>query len=187
VREQAWAKHTALVLTAVTMFVAVAVVAEWPWWEYAFLSDDSALSWLSSALLVANAAVAMTMTMSRTLPAVGGALLTAALTLLALDEQFLLHERWQDLVAESLRFLPTLVVGAGGIAFLVRYHTAIKSTAARALIAAGVAIGLLALWVDLGSPPALMARTEEAYEVFAESLFLCGLLEESRAQVHSHC
>jgi hypothetical protein len=182
VQQHGWVRHTGLVLSAVTTFLTVAAASQWPWWEYAFLSDDSAASWLSSALLVANAAVALTMTLSRSLPTAFGALLTGAMAFLALDEQFLLHERWQAAVQGTLVTLPTLAVGAGGVVFVARMHRAIRSRAARRLIGFGVAIGFVALWVDIGSPP---ARTEEAYEVLAESLFLCGLLEESRTHVQS--
>ena len=70
------------------MFVVAAVAAEWPWWEYAFLSDQSAVSWLSNALLMADAAVALTLTLSRSMPTAWGAILAAALATLSVDEQF---------------------------------------------------------------------------------------------------
>ena len=63
-------------------------------------------------------------------------------------------------------------------------HTTIVM-AVRGLIASGLAMGLLAIWVDLGSPPETIRAFEEAFEVWAESLFLCGLLELSRSHVQS--
>jgi hypothetical protein len=48
-------------------------------------------------------------------------------------------------------------------------------------------IGLFALWVDVATSPAILARTEELFEVVAESVFLCGLLEQARTQVQSAC
>jgi hypothetical protein len=185
VREQRWARHTAVVLAAVIIFVGAAVVGEWPWWEYAFLSDDSPLAWLSSALLFANAAVALMLTVMRLLPGSLGALVTMALSFLATDEQFLLHERWQETVGGVLAFVPTILVGVGGVACLLWLRAVIRSRAALVLLACGVAVGIVGLWIDLGSPPSFLSRTEELYEVLAETLFLCGLLEAGRAHVQS--
>jgi hypothetical protein len=55
-----WWRHTAMVLTAVMLFMAAAALANWPWWEFAFHSDMSPVSWLSGALLLANTAVYVT-------------------------------------------------------------------------------------------------------------------------------
>jgi hypothetical protein len=71
---------------------------------------------------------------------------------------------------------PTWLVGIGGLTCLAVLMRIVKSRAARGLIAAAVALGIFALWVDLGTPPAVLARSEELYEVLAEGLFLCGLL-----------
>ncbi len=181
-----WWKDTGMIVGAVTAFMMVSAYAAWPWWEFAFLSDGSPVSWLSGAMLVANAAIALNLTVTGSLPSKLGYALTAALAALALDEQFQLHERLQE-SAEfgSLGHLPTWLVGIGGLAFLVALLRTIKPRAGQGLIAAAVALGIFALWVDLGRPPAAVARLEEAYEVLAESLFLCGLFEVSKAQVQS--
>jgi hypothetical protein len=181
-----WRLHTVIVLLAVALFMAGAALADWPWWEFAFRSDLSPVSWLSSALLLANAAVALSLTLSASLPRPLGATLSAALAVLALDEQFQLHERLQDsFVAGRFGRAPTVAVGIGGVIAAVALIRAITPSAARGLIASGVAVGLFAIWVDLGSPPAMVGAFEEAFEVMAESLFLCGLLELSRSQVQS--
>jgi hypothetical protein len=183
---QGWWRHTAVILTIVVLFMAGAALTDWPWWEYAFRSDMSPVSWLSSALLLANAAVALTLTLGAALPRALGAALSAALAALALDEQFQLHEQLQESFAAG-RFgrAPTVAVGIGGVIAAVMLLRAVKPSAARALIAGGVAVGVFAIWVDLGSPPEAVAALEEAFEVIAESLFLCGLLELSRPHVHS--
>jgi hypothetical protein len=181
-----WTKHTAFVLGAVAAFVAISVSTEWPWWEYAFMSDNSPVAWLSSALLVANAAIALNLAVSRGLPAGPGYMLAAALAMLACDEQFQLHERLKfSIGGGAAGNAPAWLVGIGGLACLVVLMRIVTSRAARVLIATGVAIGIFALWVDLGTPPAMLARSEELYEVLAESVFLCGLLEISRSQVQS--
>ena len=164
------------------------VIAAWlshPWWEYAFLSDDSAVSWLSSALLMANAAVALNLALTRALPLAVGSAFAASLAILSADEQFLLHERFKESAPPWLANAPTVLVGIGGGVILVLLSRFVRSQPARWLIATSVALGLFALWVDLGSPPPTIARLEEAFEVVAEALFLSGLLEVSRAQVQS--
>jgi hypothetical protein len=182
VAERGWPRHTAVVLGAVAAFVAVSVFAEWPWWEYAFMSDESPVAWLSSALLVANAAVALNLALSRSLRPGPGYTLAAALAMLAVDEQFQLHERLKSSTGGGAAGnAPTWLVGIGGLACLAVLMRIVKSRAARVLIAAAVSVGIFALWVDLGTPPAVLARSEELYEVLAESLFLCGLLEISRS------
>jgi hypothetical protein len=177
---------SATVLGIVTAFMAAAVWREWPWWEYAFLSDGSAVAWLSSALLVANAAVAFVVTLIRAVPPVSGGGLSAALAFLAVDEQFQLHEQFKAaLGASRLRNAPTLLVAAGGVVLLVLFWRHLLTRMSRALVALAVIVGLFALWVDLGSPPVVVGRLEEGFEVIAESLFLCGLLELARVHVQS--
>jgi hypothetical protein len=179
-------RHTAIVLGLVLAFMAAAAWREWPWWEYAFFSDGSAVAWLSSALLLANAAVALSATLVRALPPVSGGGLSAALALLAIDEQFQLHEQFQAALGTSpLRHAPTMTVGVGGIIVLAVFWRRLATRTARALFAAAVIAGLFALSVDLGSPPLAIGRLEEGFEVVAESLFLCGLLELVRPQVQS--
>jgi hypothetical protein len=175
-----------VILVFVATFTAAAVATSWPWWEYAFLSDDSPLAWLSSALLVANAAVVTNLTVSRLLPARFGWLLAAALVCLALDEQFLLHERVKDAIGRGgLVDVWPLAVGVVGTVGLIVLLRAVSRVSARLLIAAAFAVGILALWVDLGHAPTPLARTEELFEVIAESLFLAGVIEVSRSQVQS--
>jgi hypothetical protein len=184
-RQHRWWLHTTIVVAASVLFMVIAAWLSQPWWEYAFLSDDSAVSWLSSALLMANAAVAFTLALSGALPIVLGSVIAAALAVLSADEQFLLHERFKQFVPPWLENAPTVLVGIGGVVVLVLLRRSVRSQPAHRLIAASVALGVFALWVDLGSPPPAIARLEEAFEVVAEALFLSGLLEASRAQVQS--
>ena len=188
-----WWSHTAIVVGGAAAFMAAAAWSYAPWWEYAFLSDDSPVSWLSSALLVASAAIAF----DRAL--VGGTdrrrwgLLAVALVSMALDEQFLFHERFKDTVAgasgyrtdSAIANLPTLVLGCGALILLVTAIRQVSERPARRLLQAAVAVGLCALFVDLAPSPVALGRLEEAYEVLAESLFLSGLLEYRRGYVQS--
>jgi hypothetical protein len=184
-RQHRWWLHTTIVVGAAVAFMLLAAWMSQPWWEYAFLSDDSAVSWLSSALLMANAAVALNLALTGTLPIAVGSVIAASLAVLSADEQFLLHERFKEFVPPWAGNVPTVLVGVGGVVVLIVLRRSVRSRQARRLIAASVALGVFALWVDLGSPPPTLARFEEAFEVVAEALFLSGLLEVSRAQVQS--
>ena len=184
-RQHRWCLHTTAIVGFVVAMMGAAAWRSLPWWEYAFLSDDSAVSWLSSALLMANAAVALNLSVTGVLSLAGGSLMTLALAVMSADEQFLLHERFQNTVPGWLGNAPTVLVGVGGIGVLILLNRSVKAPAARYLIGAAVAVGVFALWVDLGSPPPLLARLEEGFEVLAEALFLSGLLEVSRTQVQS--
>ena len=184
-RQARWWLHTSVILGGVLAFMSLAAWTSQPWWEYAFISDDSAVSWLSSGLLMANAAVALNMTVTGSLPTALGGVLSLALAVLAADEQFLLHERFRQSAPVWIGHGPTVLVGVGGVGALVALTAFSRSRAARALIAAAVAVGIFALWIDLGAPPPSIARLEEAFEVVAEALFLSGLLEISRSHVQS--
>ena len=186
-RQPRWWLHTTVLVGAALLFMAFMSWTSQPWWEYAFLSDDSAVSWLSSALLMANAAVALNLGLAGPLRPGLGVLMATALSVLSADEHFLLHERFKESVPGPLGDAPTALVGVGGVALLFLLNRDIKTAAARSLVFTAVAVGVFALWIDLGSPPAILARLEEGFEVLAEALFLSGLLEISRTQVQSAC
>jgi hypothetical protein len=190
---KSWWMHTAAVVGGAVLFMAVAAWASRPWWEYAFLSDDSPVSWLSSALLMANAAVAGKLTVDGSLRRWIGSSLAIVLVVLALDEQFMLHERFKytytsagttsihpGTLPRAVGDLSTVLVGLGGIGFGLLFAREVSSKPARGLMGVAVAIGLFSLWVDLGDPPVWLARIEEGYEVLAESIFLAGLLAVPR-------
>ena len=185
-RQHAWWLHTSAVVGAVLAVMAWAAWDALPWWEYAFLSDDSPVSWLSSALLIANAAVALNLSLTRMLPPFIGGSMAPALTLMALDEQFLLHERFKASVP-AVGNAPAVLVGIGGLGILVVLLNAVRSLAARWLFAVAVVVGLFALGIDVGTSHTSVALFEEGFEVIAEAMFLSGLLEASRAQVQSAC
>lgn len=184
-RQHRWWLHTIIVVGAVMLFMILVAWTSQPWWEYAFLSDDSSVSWLSSALLMANAAVALNLTLTGSLHGLLGAVIATALAVMSADEHFLLHERFKHSMPAWIGDAPTVLIGIGGVAALLLLNRSMKTPAARYLVAAAVAVGIFALWVDVGSPPATIARLEEGFEVIAEALFLSGLLEVSRTQVQS--
>jgi phosphatidylserine synthase len=171
---------------ATSLFMAVAAWREWPWWEYAFLSDGSPVAWLSSALLLANAALALNAASTRVLDPWIGYGVAIGLAIFAIDEQFQLHEQLKASTGPGWQAnVPIFAIGAVGVAFLFISVRRLRRVRPRALFSAAVLVGLLALWVDVGPAPSALAPLEEGYEVLAESLFLCALLELSGPQVQS--
>jgi hypothetical protein len=197
----AWLVRTGCILTGVVLFVAISMWVYMPWWELALRSDKSPVSWLSSALLFACAALALQICASQTaLSKAFSAWLAIAMLALSLDEQFMFHEYWKHHCFEWLVWCgaaiegqvdwlgdaPMLVVGLVGIATFSKLYRAIKNPVARRLVLASLLVGvLLALGTHFGHAggvfPAWFNRFEEVFEVLAESLFLCALLEVSVA------
>lgn len=168
-----------------------------PQWERAFRSDGSPGSWLSSALLLALSITALRMAGDRALPRWLGAWLALSLLVLALDEQFMLHELWKFRCHEwtdacrwaAVREAPMLAVAVVGLLTMTWVHRALRHTGTRALLWAGVAVGWLAMgvdqwpdvqarWPSLPELPSLLATLEEGLEVVAEALVLGALLRQ---------
>ena len=183
-------------LLSVTTFVVGAVLLYWPTPEFAFLSDQSPVSWLSSAQLLALALLVLRLGMERVLPFGMAVWLGLAMVGLACDEQFMLHEQWKYGCAawwSACRMgwvteLPMiLVVGLGSFTFLA-LHRVMAPRPARALLWSGLAVGIVALMIDLFGWGGALLRYEEGLEVVAEALFaasLLGLPATLNSQVHS--
>jgi hypothetical protein len=183
-------------LLGVLTFVLASLWAYLPFSELALRSDNAPVAWLSSALLFACAALAWTALAQHRLPRSLGALLVAALVLMALDEQFGFHEMWKFRCAEWTNWCtrvvpgrvhwlgdaPMALVGLVGLGALVMLHRTIKLTVVRGHMVAAVFVGVvLALGTHFGHLsgvlPAAISRLEEVFEVLAEALFLCALVE----------
>ena len=183
--------RTGLILSSVTLFIAISAWAYMPWWELAFRSDASPVSWLSSALLFACAALVLKIGAQRGLTPALSSWLVVSMLAMALDEQFTFHEYWKYHCAEWTSWCgrpseghidwlgdaPMALVGGGGIATLAVLYRAIDSPVVRGLMLAAVMVGVvLALGTHFGHAsgllPAWFGRFEEVFEVFAVSLFL---------------
>jgi hypothetical protein len=190
-----WAWRVGCVLAFLLLFIAVSVWAYLPWWDMAFRSDTSPLSWLSSALLFASAMLALQLGAARAFPRGFSLWLAASLLLLSIDERFMLHEYWKYHCyqwawcalpeagkIDALGDLPMLLVGAVGVATWAWLYRAVASRVARALLSLAVFIGVFfALGTHYGVAghwlPASWSFLEELFEVCAETFFLCGLIE----------
>lgn len=191
-----WMLRTGVVLSGVTIFVALSIWAYLPFWELALRSDNSPLSWLSSSLLFACAVLAFQNGAQGGLPHGLSVWLTIALLGLSLDEQFTFHEYWRFHCADWTSWCaypapghmdwlgdaPMALVGGVGIATCSQLYRAIEATGVRRLILASITAGVgLALGTHYGHAsnvlPAWFNRFEEVFEVVSEALFLCALLE----------
>lgn len=187
----------AALLTAVLGFLLISVWMYAPQWERAFRSDGSPVSWLSSALLLALSITALRMVGDRALPRRLGAWLALAFFVLALDEQFMLHELWKFRCQEwtdacrwaPVREAPMLAVAMVGLFTMAWLHHALWHNGTRALLWAGLTLGWLAIgvdqwpevqarWPSLPELPSLLATLEEGLEVMAEALVLGALLRQ---------
>ena len=188
-------------LCAVLGYLLLAAWLFAPGWERAFRSDHSPAAWLSSALLLALCTTALRLTAERCLPWRLGVCLALAFAVLAVDEQFMLHELWKFRCHEwtdacrwgPVREAPMLAVAGVGGAMLAWLHRALGHRSTRCLLWAGFAVGLAAIAVDqwpalqphgpwLPALPQWLATLEEALEVVAEALVLAALLRQPGAR-----
>ena len=188
-------------LGAVVGFLLLGAWSLAPNWERAFRSDQSPAAWLSGALLLALSVTALRMVGDRALSQLLGAWLALAFFVLALDEQFMLHELWKFRCHEwtdacrwgPVREAPMLAVAAVGLFTMAWLHRALLHTGTRALLWAGLAVGWLAIgvdqwpevqarWPSLPELPALLTTLEEGLEVVAEALVLGALLRQPGSQ-----
>ncbi|MCZ8095872.1 MAG: hypothetical protein O9331_20565 [Acidovorax sp.] len=184
-------------LVAVLGYLLLSAWVYAPAWERAFRSDASPVAWLSSALLLTLSITALRLVGDRALPRLLGAWLTVAFAVLAMDEQFMLHELWKFRCQEwtaacqysTVREAPMLAVAAIGLLTLAWLHRALLHPGTRALLWTGLAVGWLAIGVDqwpevqphwpwLPELPPLLATLEEGLEVLAEALVLGALLRQ---------
>jgi len=177
-------------------FMAVATALYWPVPELAFISDNTPVTWPSSAQLWTLVLLCLRLVVDRTLPVAMGVWLVLAMTALAFDEQFMLHEQWKYgchvwLNACQHRWVtevPILLIGVFGTLSVVVLQHRMPNTTAKAVLWSALFMGGLAICLDLTGWPRQMAPYEEGLEVIAEALFagtLLGWTRPSGIQVHS--
>lgn len=173
-----------MLVAAACIFMGTCAWLADPLWERAFRSDNSPISWLSSAQLWGLSLISLRLGTDRSLPRADALWLCAAMAGLAMDEQFMLHEQWkygcQDWTGLCrhawARELPMLVVAGCGLATMLWLHRRLGPGLPRRLLWAAVGIGVWAIALDQLPMPAEIAVFEEGFEVLAETLFLGTLL-----------
>lgn len=167
-----------------------------PWWELALRSDNSPVSWLSSALLFASSVLALQAGVQDKIRAGLASWLAIALLALSLDEQFQYHEAWKYHCAEWTRWcgepvsghvdwlgdLPMALVGGIGMITIAKLYRVISDATVRKLLLSAIIVGvILALGTHYGHAyntfPAWLSNLEEVFEVISETLFLCAMIE----------
>lgn len=179
-----WPAAALAVVAATLVFMAVSAWSFAPVWERAFRSDASPVSWLSSALLLTLAAMSLRLMADGGLPRALGGWMALAMFVLALDEQFMWHELWKYRCEEwtalcrfdTVREAPMLAVAGVGVLTVAALHGAMRSQLSRALLWAGLGVGLWAITVDQVAMPYPIAELEEGFEVVAEALVLAAFV-----------
>jgi hypothetical protein len=103
---------------------------------------------------------------------------------MALDEQFMFHERWKYECVRwtalcrwpAVRDLPMPCVALFGLLTMAWLHRVLRGGAALWLLWSAVGMGWWALAVNQLPMPPGVALFEEGFEVLAETLFLGALL-----------
>ena len=171
-------------LPLIFLFMAFATVLNWPMPELAFRSDNSPISWLSSAQLWAMAVLAIRLCFDRALPLLLGFWLAIAIAGMAFDEQFMLHEWWKYGCTDWFalcrfswgREFPMLMVGIVGFLTALWLHASVQPGWARWQLWIAIGIGLFALCLDLLHFSKELASYEEGFEVLAEAFYVSFLL-----------
>ncbi len=174
---------TAPLMVALAL-VGIFVATRWPLWEQSLMSDQSPASWLSSAQLLGASFLALRLGLDHTFNWKLSAWLTIAILLLALDEQFMLHEQWKygcenwfALCSYAwIRELPMICVAIFGALTILYLARCVPSRDCRRILFASISVGLLALGTDLLDVLRLLSPFEEVIEVSAEALFIGALL-----------
>lgn len=175
-----------VVVLAVVAFVAGVVVRSWPHATLEIIREKSPIAWLSVALLVGSAAVAVAAGIAgRGPPAFF--VLAAALGVAALDERFMGHEHLKALILREVFDYHRATMGhwgdapmalvpliGGGLLWSLRRE--IVGWPCRAALAGAFAAGVVAIALDIATVHPVAQLVEELLEVAAETLFLLALL-----------
>lgn len=181
-RLQRWIPVLPLVIAS--LFIALAIEQALPFWQKAFRSDNSAISWLSSAQLWTIAFLYLMLIQEKRISEKLGYWLFLSFLLLAIDEQFQFHEQWKyqciDWLAACKNSWVTeapmiLIVIIGSLsAFL--FYSECRTNLAKGFLITSVALGFTSIYIDLFPTPYLMTILEEGFEVMAEACWLSSLL-----------
>lgn len=168
---------------AAILFIASAISQAWPFWQQAFRSDNSSISWLSSAQLWTISFVTLLLIKEQKLPKVLGGWFFLAMLLMAMDEQFQFHEQWKygcdewvnwcdPIWVKELPILSMALLGSMSTFWLYRYCATRFSKIALVI---AILLGLVAISIDLGLVPGFLFIFEEGFEVMAEAFWLSCL------------
>ena len=183
-RDSASAWPGILCLAGAAIFMIVSAFLYWPAPEVAFRTDDSPVSWLSSAQLWAMAVLVLRLAQEKTLPRLLGVWLFAAMMEMAFDEQFMLHEHWKYNCLDWfdachigwVKELPMLLVAVFGLLTAIWLYRSMVSRWQHVQLWLAVGIGLFSLVLRSTQQPIDLLPYKAALLVVAEALFMGMLL-----------
>ena len=129
--------------------------------------------------------MALRLGLDRSLPAILATWLAVAIFVLALDEQFMFHERWKFTCASLfevcrsfpwVREAPIPMVGVVGLLTAAWLHRHLQRGQARWCLWTALLMGVWAIVVDQVAMPTMIAVFEEGFEVLSEAIFLGVLI-----------
>ncbi len=176
-------KTAAVFLTFVAVFFAVAISLNQRHPVLVIAGEDSPATWLSGALLIANA------TLSGTIAYREGwfpwIVLTAFFFLLAIDERFMIHETLKDHILHSrgkdvalwIKELPVMIGALTGLAVAVILFQKMNMTG-KVLLSVAVLFGLISVVMDIFS---LGVIPEEICKLVGEISLCIALFVRSQA------
>jgi hypothetical protein len=181
-KQFSWISIFPLIIAIV--FIALAIAQALPFWQKAFRSDNSAISWLSSAQLWSIAFIYLLLIQEKTISEKLGGWLFLSFIVLAIDEQFHFHEQWKYQCMDWLSACKNTWIKEAPMIFLViigsvsafLYYGECQNKMARVFLSTSFMLGLTAIYIDLFPAPYIMAILEEGFEVMAEAFWLSSLL-----------
>lgn len=177
---------SAAVVLTVGAFIAGVVIRSWPYATLEIIREKSPIAWLSVALLLASAALAVAAGVAGRGPA-AFFVLAAGLGVAALDERFMGHERLKALILREVfdyhraamghwGDAPMALVPLVGGALLWALRRELVGGPCRAALLAAFGAGVVAIALDIATVHPVAQLVEELLEVAAETLFLLALL-----------
>ena len=150
-----------LCLAGSVLFMALSFLFYYPSPEVAFRTDDSPFAWLSGAQLWAMALLALRLWRESVLPRSLCLWLFVAMTEMAFDEQFMLHEHWKYGCIEWLSLcrigwiteLPMILVGVLGVISGIWLHRSLSDRLAQVQMWLSVGTGIFALYLRFTRHP----------------------------------
>ena len=172
---------------AVIGFVTADAVSAGRFAIHELMREDSPIAWLSSMLLACSSVLALVLAMRSHRAPGAFAVLAAALMAASLDEQFQGHERLKHLIlAKGFGYsraamghwgdAPMALVPLVGMGLVWALRRELRGRLCLGLILAAIAVGTVAVGLDIFTIAPLAQAVEEVLEVVAETLFLLALL-----------
>jgi hypothetical protein len=171
----------------VISFFATVSWIYWPWLEKAIAVEEAPVAWLQSSLLWSCAVMTLLLSCINQQHRAGWLIAGTALICAALDERFMGHEQLKDWLLFEVFGGSQSAMGWRGDAVMLAYPIAglyfalwiwkvFGPGVSRKLVIAAVAVGSIAIAMDISTTNLSWQVVEECFEALAETLFLSALI-----------